>query len=115
VAAPCRYSGFCGGCTWQFLRYEKQLEYKRRHVAESLEHIAAIASRESARRASLSSIMMKSLPAPCIFVNDSSTSSVPYLSVRGSSVLRSPGLIVRVSASLTHGSSRARVESAASK
>lgn len=42
VAAPCRYSGFCGGCSWQFLRYEKQLEYKRRHVAESLEHIAAI-------------------------------------------------------------------------
>lgn len=42
VTAPCRYSGFCGGCTWQFLRYEKQLEYKRRHVAESLEHIAAI-------------------------------------------------------------------------
>jgi len=42
VAAPCRYSGFCGGCTWQFLRYEKQLEYKRRHVSESLEHIAAI-------------------------------------------------------------------------
>jgi 23S rRNA (uracil1939-C5)-methyltransferase len=42
VTAPCRYSGFCGGCTWQFLRYEKQLEYKRRHVAESLEHLAAI-------------------------------------------------------------------------
>ncbi len=42
VAAPCRYSGVCGGCTWQFLRYEKQLEYKRRHVAESLEHIGAI-------------------------------------------------------------------------
>src|SRR5512139_2113545 len=42
VTAPCRYSGFCGGCTWQFLRYEKQLEYKRRHVVESLEHIAGI-------------------------------------------------------------------------
>jgi 23S rRNA (uracil1939-C5)-methyltransferase len=42
VAAPCRYSGFCGGCTWQFLRYEKQLEYKRRHVSESLEHIGGI-------------------------------------------------------------------------
>jgi 23S rRNA (uracil1939-C5)-methyltransferase len=42
VAAPCRYSGFCGGCTWQFLRYERQLEYKRRHVAESLEHIGGI-------------------------------------------------------------------------
>jgi 23S rRNA (uracil1939-C5)-methyltransferase len=42
VNAPCRYSGCCGGCTWQFLRYEKQLEYKRRHVAESLEHIGGI-------------------------------------------------------------------------
>ncbi len=42
VAAPCRYSGVCGGCTWQFLRYERQLEYKRRHVAESLEHIGGI-------------------------------------------------------------------------
>jgi 23S rRNA (uracil1939-C5)-methyltransferase len=42
VIAPCRYSGFCGGCTWQFLRYERQLEYKRQHVAESLEHIGAI-------------------------------------------------------------------------
>jgi 23S rRNA (uracil1939-C5)-methyltransferase len=42
VTAPCCYSGLCGGCTWQFLRYEKQLEYKRRHVVESLEHIAAI-------------------------------------------------------------------------
>jgi 23S rRNA (uracil1939-C5)-methyltransferase len=53
VTAPCRYSGFCGGCTWQFLRYEKQLEYKRRHVAESLEHIAAI--REVPVHATLSS------------------------------------------------------------
>jgi 23S rRNA (uracil1939-C5)-methyltransferase len=42
VTAPCRYSGFCGGCTFQFLRYDMQLEYKRRHVAEALEHIAGI-------------------------------------------------------------------------
>jgi len=42
VEAPCRYSGVCGGCSWQFLRYEKQLEYKGRHVAESLEHIGGI-------------------------------------------------------------------------
>ncbi|MCU0592155.1 MAG: TRAM domain-containing protein, partial [Desulfobacterales bacterium] len=42
VEAPCPYSGVCGGCSWQFLRYEKQLEYKRRHVAESLEHIGGI-------------------------------------------------------------------------
>jgi 23S rRNA (uracil1939-C5)-methyltransferase len=42
VEAPCPYSGYCGGCKWQFLSYEKQLEYKRRHVAESLEHIALL-------------------------------------------------------------------------
>ncbi|MFO7706628.1 MAG: 23S rRNA (uracil(1939)-C(5))-methyltransferase RlmD [Desulfobacterales bacterium] len=42
VAAPCRYSGVCGGCTWQFLRYERQIEYKRQHVAESIERIGGI-------------------------------------------------------------------------
>ncbi len=42
VTAPCPYSGFCGGCKWQFLAYEKQLIYKRQHVAESLEHIGGI-------------------------------------------------------------------------
>ncbi len=39
IPAPCAYSGFCGGCKWQFFKYEKQLEYKQRHVAESLAHI----------------------------------------------------------------------------
>ena len=42
VDPPCGYSGFCGGCKWQFLKYDQQLEYKRRHVAESLAHIAGI-------------------------------------------------------------------------
>jgi 23S rRNA (uracil1939-C5)-methyltransferase len=42
ITAPCSYSGFCGGCKWQFLAYEKQLVYKRQHVAESLEHIGGI-------------------------------------------------------------------------
>jgi len=42
VNAPCMYSGFCGGCKWQFLNYEKQLEYKRQHVVESIERIGLI-------------------------------------------------------------------------
>ena len=42
IQAPCVYSGFCGGCKWQFLVYEQQLIYKRRHVKESLEHIGFI-------------------------------------------------------------------------
>ncbi len=40
--APCRYSGFCGGCKWQFLDYAVQLEYKRRHVSDALAHIGLI-------------------------------------------------------------------------
>ncbi|MBL0715310.1 MAG: 23S rRNA (uracil(1939)-C(5))-methyltransferase RlmD [Desulfosarcina sp.] len=43
IAAPCPYSGYCGGCKWQFLRYAKQLEYKRRHVADALRHIGLLA------------------------------------------------------------------------
>ncbi len=42
IAAPCEYSGFCGGCTWQFLTYDKQLVYKRQHVVDSIEHIGLI-------------------------------------------------------------------------
>jgi 23S rRNA (uracil1939-C5)-methyltransferase len=42
IKAPCVYSGFCGGCKWQFLMYDRQLIYKRRHVLESLEHIGLI-------------------------------------------------------------------------
>lgn len=42
VKPPCRYSGACGGCTWQFLDYEKQLLFKREHVVESLEHIGQL-------------------------------------------------------------------------
>ena len=40
----CTYSGFCGGCKWQFLDYAIQLKYKRQHVRESLEHIGLIKS-----------------------------------------------------------------------
>ncbi len=39
VEPECEYSGFCGGCKWQGLQYAKQLEYKRQHVIDSLEHI----------------------------------------------------------------------------
>jgi len=42
ISPPCRYSGLCGGCTWQFLAYEKQLAYKRQHVAESLARLGGL-------------------------------------------------------------------------
>jgi 23S rRNA (uracil1939-C5)-methyltransferase len=42
IQPPCVYSGFCGGCKWQFLQYAVQLKYKRQHVQESLAHIGQI-------------------------------------------------------------------------
>jgi 23S rRNA (uracil1939-C5)-methyltransferase len=42
VAAPCPYSGICGGCKWQFLDYQRQLEFKQQQVRESLAHIGQI-------------------------------------------------------------------------
>lgn len=42
IEPPCRYAGWCGGCKWQFLQYGRQLEYKRRHVREAVEHIGQI-------------------------------------------------------------------------
>ena len=36
---PCSHFGFCGGCTWQNLKYEEQLKFKTKQVTESLRHI----------------------------------------------------------------------------
>ena len=42
IDAPCPYSGHCGGCQMQHVRYERQLEYKKGHITESLEHIGGL-------------------------------------------------------------------------
>lgn len=42
IEPKCKYSGFCGGCKWQFLEYNEQLKFKQQHVSEALEHIALI-------------------------------------------------------------------------
>ncbi|MEA2039221.1 MAG: 23S rRNA (uracil(1939)-C(5))-methyltransferase RlmD [Thermodesulfobacteriota bacterium] len=38
----CPYSGYCGGCQWQHVRYESQLQYKKEHVIESMERLGHI-------------------------------------------------------------------------
>ncbi|MFM8337120.1 MAG: class I SAM-dependent RNA methyltransferase [Opitutaceae bacterium] len=43
VAPRCPLFGRCGGCQYQHLDYPAQLEWKRRQVAELLEHMAGIA------------------------------------------------------------------------
>jgi 23S rRNA (uracil1939-C5)-methyltransferase len=38
--APCPYFGWCGGCNWQNLDYQDQLQIKKDHVMESLMHMS---------------------------------------------------------------------------
>lgn len=40
--APCPYNDYCGGCRWQCIRYEKQLEYKHAFVEDLLKHIGRV-------------------------------------------------------------------------
>ena len=42
VAPFCRHFGTCGGCKWQMLPYEKQLQYKQQEVAQNLQRIAKV-------------------------------------------------------------------------
>jgi tRNA/tmRNA/rRNA uracil-C5-methylase (TrmA/RlmC/RlmD family) len=42
IEAKCPIFGRCGGCQYQNLRYEEQLAWKRRQVAELLEHMAGL-------------------------------------------------------------------------
>ncbi|TDH25282.1 23S rRNA (uracil(1939)-C(5))-methyltransferase RlmD [Segetibacter sp. 3557_3] len=43
VTPFCQHFGVCGGCQWQMLPYEKQLEYKQQQVADNLTRIGKVA------------------------------------------------------------------------
>ena len=38
----CEHFGVCGGCKWQMLPYEKQLQYKQNEVAQNLRSLGKI-------------------------------------------------------------------------
>jgi 23S rRNA (uracil1939-C5)-methyltransferase len=38
----CQHFGVCGGCKWQMLPYEKQLQYKHKQVEETLKRIGKV-------------------------------------------------------------------------
>jgi 23S rRNA (uracil1939-C5)-methyltransferase len=43
VVPFCSHFGVCGGCQWQMLPYEKQLQYKERQVRDNLQRIGKVA------------------------------------------------------------------------
>src|SRR5688500_10319155 len=42
VVPFCSHFGVCGGCQWQMLPYEKQLQYKQQQVEEALKRIGKV-------------------------------------------------------------------------
>jgi 23S rRNA (uracil1939-C5)-methyltransferase len=42
VEAFCEHFGVCGGCKWQHINYETQLQFKQKQVIDSVERIAKI-------------------------------------------------------------------------
>lgn len=58
VKAPCPVFGECGGCQWQHLSYEAQLDSKRSVLIETLQRIGKF------EKAFLDEIVFKTLPSP---------------------------------------------------
>jgi len=59
VKPRCKFFGVCGGCKWQNLDYNAQIEFKRDHVIESFERIGGFKG--------IDKIVLRTLPSDEIF------------------------------------------------
>ncbi len=64
IPARCAHFHDCGGCTWQNLSYQKQLEYKEDIIRETLEHLTPTTPE---RRKQLPGRVLKIIPSPQVF------------------------------------------------
>lgn len=64
ITPRCPHFHDCGGCVWQNLPYDKQIDYKEQIVRETLEHLTP-ASKEV--RATLPGRVLKIIPSPQVF------------------------------------------------
>jgi len=64
IQPRCSHFHDCGGCVWQNLPYNKQIDYKEEIVRETLEHLTPI---EKEERAKLPGRVLKIIPSPQVF------------------------------------------------
>lgn len=64
IQAKCPHFGTCGGCTWQNLAYNKQIQYKEDIIRETLEHLTPV---DAAIRKQLPGRVLKIIPSPQVF------------------------------------------------
>ncbi len=64
ILPKCAHFGSCGGCVWQHLSYNKQIQYKEDIVRETLEHLTPA---DPAVRKALPGRVLKILPSPQVF------------------------------------------------
>jgi len=64
VQPCCSHCHDCGGCTWQNLPYDKQINFKEEIVRETLEHLTPV---EESVRTKLPGRVLKIIPSPQVF------------------------------------------------
>lgn len=64
VPARCTHFGVCGGCVWQSVNYNKQIQYKEDIVRETLSHLTPV---DESVRKTLAGRVLKIIPSPQVF------------------------------------------------
>lgn len=64
IRPRCTHFHDCGGCVWQNLPYDKQIDYKEQIVRDTLEHLTPVADE---LRKTLPGRVLKIIPSPQVF------------------------------------------------